>query len=1228
MGKKQNAPESASKEHGGFSELNLFPSALIVLSPTGHVLYANRKAEVLFEFAPGKLEGLLFESLLYEATREPFRARFPEFFKSPESYHIELELNHSHRETIYLHADCGLRGDGTLLLVLNDITGLKIAAEALSRSSSKYRSLVESIPAITYITSGDIPSHAIYFSPQTMRILGYTQEEFAELFDGYRKSIIHPQDRGKVEARLRETRETGVPFVCEYRISAKDGEYHWVHDEGVIVHNEFGQTSMRQGVLFDITERVESQRRFEIQHAHLDALIDSLREAVAITNNRGVITRVNPEFVNLFGYSKKEAVGKNIIELLTPPASRDKAFKYFVQVLNGSTLSIDTKKLKSDGTLIDVSLLGAPIMMGDNEIGVYEIFRDITERKKSDEAIRKQYIFLWNILNSLPYPFYIIRVEDRQVIMMNSHAEYLCGGRDEKGTCIERIQSRNKICSRDYPCPLDIVLATRRPAVIEHIISSDPKNPLYHEIHAYPIFDEKERIVEMIEYTLDITERKKSEIERKRLATAIDQTSNVVMMTNTRGDIEFVNKAFEQVTGYKKEEVIGKNPHILKTNLQPREFYKELWKNISSGKVWYGEFLNRKKDGSTYWAEAAISPIKNEKGEIVNYIGIQEDITHKKEAETQLYRAKEAAEVANRMKSEFLANVSHEIRTPLNSILGFTQILLDDTKEPQNKELLEIIDQSGRNLLYIISDILDFSKIEAGKMIVESVPIVLNDVLRDIRNLFLIEAKEKNLAFEIIIDKNVPPFVIGDLTKIRQVILNLVSNAFKFTKKGKITVEIDYYYGTALIKVTDTGIGIPKDKLKSIFSPFEQADASHTREYGGTGLGLTITKKLTELMGGKISVESRTGRGSSFSVTIPLLPATASSAAGTSGQNAPVFLSEKDEHMVLKWLEKMNGDRDLENIFFEGLRNLPERLRVLEDSVIRENIREIKFHAHDLKGSMGNLGMKEIFELAREIEKKTDPGKTDFSAIRTHLKTMKEIMDKIPDHYLHKSYFPSQYSAAPGVSDTVLIVDDNELNRKLLQTLLSKMGLFSDAAVQGKEAIEILRKKSYRLLIMDIYMPEMDGIETIRKIREMPGTDMLFAIALTANTGKTVVEKAMSAGFNDFISKPIDRILFEKKIKRILSRKFDEKPVRAQSISDGENAPAIDQDHRAILDGIIRGLKDNCKIFNSKEVLRLSEELRKSFTQPYYRDIAERLMNASHEFDDEVLCEIVKKLEE
>ncbi|MEW5814701.1 MAG: PAS domain S-box protein, partial [Spirochaetota bacterium] len=259
-----------------------------------------------------------------------------------------------------------------------------------------------------------------------------------------------------------------------------------------------------------------------------------------------------------------------------------------------------------------------------------------------------------------------------------------------------------------------------------------------------------------------------------RLSIAVEQSAHVIIITDLKGNIVFANKAIEKATGYSQEEIIGKNTRLFKSGYHTQADYKVLWETLKSGNVWHGQFLNKRKDGSTFWEEAVITPIKNSKGEIINYIAVKEDITRRKEAEEELKQAKEEAEAANRLKSEFLANMSHEIRTPMNAILGFTEILIDEEYDPTKLEKLEVIKNSGINLLNLINDILDFSKIEAGKIELEKANFGFKRLIEHIKSIFINVAEEKDLDFKVVIHPSVPAVVVGDEHRINQIILNIL----------------------------------------------------------------------------------------------------------------------------------------------------------------------------------------------------------------------------------------------------------------------------------------------------------------------------------------------------------------------------------------------------------------------------------------------------------------------
>ena len=391
-----------------------------------------------------------------------------------------------------------------------------------------------------------------------------------------------------------------------------------------------------------------------------------------------------------------------------------------------------------------------------------------------------------------------------------------------------------------------------------------------------PLRDAHDEIIGVIGVYLDITERKKHEKELRNFRAAVEQSANTIVITDPEGTIEYVNPAFEKSSGYAASEALGKTPRILKSGSQCESVYQRLWATLSSGKIWHGEFHNKKKDGSLYWESSTISPIFDKHGAIVHFMAIKEDITDRKLLEANLHEALNRAEAAARAKSEFLAVMSHELRTPLNGVLGFADLLSETQLNEQQKDYAKTITNSGQHLLAVVNDILDFSSIENGRMKLDSAPVMIAELAESaclpIRRFIV----GKGLDYRCEIASDVPERIVGDAHRLRQILINLIGNAVKFTSKGWIVLRIDLAPGSsggpqALdFSVDDTGPGIPPDSLHLLFTPFSQVDSTLHRRFDGTGLGLAISQRIATAMGGKISVRSILGEGSTFSFHLPL----------------------------------------------------------------------------------------------------------------------------------------------------------------------------------------------------------------------------------------------------------------------------------------------------------------------------------------------------------------------
>ncbi|MCP4702668.1 MAG: response regulator [Gammaproteobacteria bacterium] len=384
-----------------------------------------------------------------------------------------------------------------------------------------------------------------------------------------------------------------------------------------------------------------------------------------------------------------------------------------------------------------------------------------------------------------------------------------------------------------------------------------------------PMFQE-EKIVSVVGTAEDVTQRHQAE-EKLRLSTAVfDNAAEGIMVTDAQQRIQIVNRAFTQVTGYPEQEVLGRRPALLSSGHHDKAFFLQMRESLQQTGRWEGEIINRRKNGNTYPEWLSISPIRGMQGEVTRYIGLFSDISDRKRTEAELLKAKANAEAANRAKSTFLANMSHEIRTPLNGILGFAQILgRDKTLGPQQQQGIHVIQQSGRHLLNLINEILDLSKVEAGRMELHSQEFIFSDFLRGIADIIQVRAEKMEIEFMYTPSSFLPAAVKTDETRLRQILLNLLGNAVKFTPQGMVNFEVRPHNGLIRFQVADSGTGIPVDQLESIFLPFQQADNQPDTQ-AGTGLGLAISKKFVEMMGGSLTVESAPGKGSIFRVDLAL----------------------------------------------------------------------------------------------------------------------------------------------------------------------------------------------------------------------------------------------------------------------------------------------------------------------------------------------------------------------
>jgi polar amino acid transport system substrate-binding protein len=670
------------------------------------------------------------------------------------------------------------------------------------------------------------------------------------------------------------------------------------------------------------------------------------------------------------------------------------------------------------------------------------------------------------------------------------------------------------------------------------------------------LWDDSGQAYRMAGSIVDITEGKIAQEQARKLSRATENSPASVVITAKDGTIEYVNPTFCKVTGYSKEEAIGNNPRVLKSGNLPESFYKNMWETILSGKTWRGDFINLKKSGEEYWESASISPIKNSEGEITHFVAVKQDITERKHMEKELIHAKQAADDANQAKGDFLANMSHEIRTPMNAVIGMAHLALKTDLSPKQRDYLKKIQSSANSLLGIINDILDFSKIEAGKMDIETVDFNLEDVLENLANLVTVKAQEKE-DLEVLFNTNweVPRFLVGDALRLGQVLINLSNNAVKFTDTGEIVVStelIERIQDQVILKfsVSDTGIGLTKEQAGKLFQSFSQADTSTTRKYGGTGLGLAISKKLVNMMGGEIGVESEYGQGTTFSFTanfglgkerdkkrfapstdlrgmkVLVVDDNATSreilkdmlgsftfevTVAASGEEGITELESADhdkpfELVVMDWkMPEMDGIQASERIkSHTGLNKIPAI--ILVTAYGREDVMQ----QADQVGLDGFLlkpvSPSVLFDATMQAFGEAIPEK---SGVRRRGQKEAEVLKKIQGAH-------------------VLLVEDNEINQQVAREILEGAGLKVSLAANGREAVNAVKENEYDAVLMDVQMPVMDGYtatKTIRKWeggRRNKGKAQIPIIAMTAHAMDGDADKSIEAGMSDHVTKPID----------------------------------------------------------------------------------------------------------
>jgi PAS domain S-box-containing protein len=648
--------------------------------------------------------------------------------------------------------------------------------------------------------------------------------------------------------------------------------------------------------------------------------------------------------------------------------------------------------------------------------------------------------------------------------------------------------------------------------------------------------------------------------EEIRMKAIMDNVMEGIITVDENGTIKTFNMAAERAFGIKAEEAVGMDVGLLiseTSHEQCNDYIKYYMETRGSGAVCLGwEIKGLHKDGSEFPVNLSVSEIKI--GEKPLFIGLVRDITQQKEKEADLLIAKERAESANQAKSDFLANMSHEIRTPMNGVLGMLNLALETDLAVQQREWITIAYQSAESLLDIINDILDISKIEAGHLVLESVSFDLHGLIKRITELLYPRVKKKGIELLAQFAPDLPKQVKGDPVRLRQIVLNMIGNALKFTEHGHIIVRVTSSNNSPLylcVEVEDTGIGIPENKLDYIFNKFSQAEESTTRKFGGTGLGLAVSKQLAALMGGKIGVRSSLGKGSVFWFTAQL--------ELDQKPCVPPAVEFHDAKVLV--VENYSASREILADYFNSWSVLCECAVDYEDA------------AKKIAASIDGRIPHQFIFIDADVQVSSCWAFVDFIVAATAQHKPMIILCVSPDvgldaaclqskhitAVIKKPIYPSQLfdmlafmwhnrsdlasygvitegtlmqntvaEAASGAcvlstmrfpGTRILLVEDNPVNQLLMQTNLSKAGCQVDMAGNGIEAVRKVKANAYDLIFMDCHMPQMDGFDATHEIRvyEEETKHHIPIVALTANAMQGDREKCLNAGMDDYLNKPV-----------------------------------------------------------------------------------------------------------
>ena len=1039
-----------------------------------------------------------------------------------------------------------------------------------------YQTLVDNNPiAVVILDEQDLIRE---INPAFEKLFGYNS---IDVIGNHLDDLIAPPETLKMTQGIFERARQGEKIHLFGQRKAKDGHLVEVEAYCVPVKAESGQTGML--VLYnDITERKRIATALQVSEDKFSKAFFTSPDAIAITRIADTkILEFNDVFLSLTGYSKEEVNASRLADLNIWPEI--KAWSHLLRVLEkeGKVHNYEAQVNRKNGTRVDV-LISARKLEIDQQDCILAILHDISNRREMLYARQESEERLRVLMGQVPIGIILINMQG-EIVEANPTALLILGLQNEPSPEELNMLQLPGVVNAQLDLPLRAVLEESHPQTIDTWYAPSADKDCYLQLQIVPQFNVKHEQIGAIVLLEDLTEYKKKEDIIKAQAAqfrSLFEDSPTALWEEDFSEIKkFVDELRESgVTDFRNyfvehpEAVMQclKGIKVVNVNQTALEMSRatskqELFDNLQT--ILQSNSLAAFREEMTVLSEGALrfeteSDQRNLQGEIIHTAwrlhiapGYEEswgkvfvsviDISERKKMEERLRQAKEVAELGTRAKSQFLANMSHEIRTPLNAIIGMVNLLRDTHLSTEQVDFVETIRTSGDSLLTVINDILDFSKIEAGRMEMENEPFRIRTCVEESLDIVASKVQHKPIDLIYNIDDDVPGTILGDVVRLRQVLVNLLTNAVKFTEEGEVFVavnnkELSRYKHEIHFAVQDTGIGIPPDRMDRLFKTFSQVDSSTTRKYGGTGLGLAISGRLVEMMGGRTWVESEVGKGSTFHFTVLATVAHVRPSSHPSADEA-VF---KGKHALIVDDNATNRFVLSKQLQSWGLIPLSAEsggaaLALLDKNqkcdIIVLDMQMPGMDGLELAGEIRKLpAFKDVpiviltslnyYQNARSQDKLFAYLTKPVKSAQLH-DVLLGLMGPKPEPMKVKpititesidSHFADEYPLR------LLAAEDNPVNQKVLFYILERLGYEAEIVENGVEVLRALEEKEYDVVLMDIQMPEMDGLEATKRIRAAePGYPDLRIIAMTAYAFQEDAERCIEVGMDDYISKPI-----------------------------------------------------------------------------------------------------------